>query len=175
MNLYRYCGDDPVDGKDPLGLDLRIDSYLPPETQAKVQAIMDRVAQTPEGAAALQTMRDSRFDNIVTAALPGTDSSDTFARDPANANNKVGTGTIMTIPTSASENRRSDGTKETLPPSVKAGHEFGHGASYNKGTQAPSDPSARGKDYIKQPSERKSDSIKVENAVRKLEKLKQRD
>ena len=139
------------------------------------QAIMDRVAETREGAVALQTMRDSRFDNIVTAALPGTDSADTVARDPGNQNNKVGSGAIMTVPTSASENTRSDGTKETLPPSVKAAHEFGHGSSINKGTQAPADPAATGKNYIKQPSESKSDSIKVENAVRKLEKLKGRD
>lgn len=158
-----------------MGLDLRIDSYQPPEVKAAIQAIIDRVSQTAEGAAAIQTMRDSKFDNVILGALPGTDTSGTVPRDGANQNNGVGSGAIMTIPISETTNTRSDGTKETLPPSVTAGHEFGHGSSTNKGSQAPGDPNAKGKDYIKQPSESKSDSIKVENAVRKLEKLKERD
>jgi RHS repeat-associated protein len=174
-NLYRYCHNDPINRSDPMGLDLRIDSYQPPEVKAAIQAIIDRVSQTAEGAAAIQTMRDSKFDNVILGALPGTDTSGTVPRDGANQNNGVGSGAIMTIPISETTNTRSDGTKETLPPSVTAGHEFGHGSSTNKGSQAPGDPNAKGKDYIKQPSESKSDSIKVENAVRKLEKLKERD
>jgi RHS repeat-associated protein len=173
-NLYRYCHNDPINHTDPTGLDLRIDSYDPQE-YAALQAVIDRVAQTPEGATAIQAMRISPFDNVVQSTLPGF-GNETRPADPANQDNKnVGSAARMSIQLTSETRTRTDGTKETGPASVKAGHEIGHGASMNKGEQAREDPTAKGANYIKQPSESKSDSIKVENAVRKLENLKPRD
>ena len=175
-NLYRYCHNDPINKSDPTGLTIEFADHLSLGEKIQVIMIAARVAQTPEGAAAINTMAASQYTNTITLVTSGSnEGTRTTPNILANASNGTGTGTRVRLDTSATERTRTDGTKEVVPPSVTAGHEFGHAASTNNGTQPPADPTAKGANYIKQPSESKSDSIKVENAVRKLEKLNPRD
>ena len=84
MNLYRYCGDDPVDRSDPLGL-APGDSY-PTLDAAAIQAIRDinetSIALGREYSGMLYRMRDGSFS--YTAPTPGTsDTSPIGRRVPA--------------------------------------------------------------------------------------------
>jgi len=84
MNLFRYCGDDPVDRSDALGLSPG-DSY-PTVDAAGIQAIRDinetSIALGREYSGLLYRMRDGSFS--YTAPIPGTsDTSPIGQRVPA--------------------------------------------------------------------------------------------
>jgi RHS repeat-associated protein len=137
MNLYRYCGDDPVDRSDPLGTLWRVDPNLPEDLQQHMQESIDSARK-----------RDSNIDAKFAAweKNPNAMNTITHAENPNNTADKLpdgskGNGSDYSDPKHPDRNAtifwnpdnwktRNMGDRD---PIIALGHELPHGDQINEG------------------------------------------
>jgi RHS repeat-associated protein len=173
-NLFRYCGNDPLDFSDPMGYGIEYDPTTPPEFQQAARAWVERVRQADS--ATVTQLEASKHEHFITQPThPNEGTGSTSAINSADAKNGKGSGTIIKLdPSKAPPSKDLKGNTVKTPGSVVTGHEFGHAADIDKGRDVP--PPSRQeqskmseKDYLNHPSER--NAVEVENRARELEKL----
>jgi RHS repeat-associated protein len=149
MNLYRYCGDDPVDGSDPMGLTIEYD-YPNPTDEAAARALVTRLQRMGgEIGARVRQLQDSQNTHRFIPIQPNQSGWEKYNLPPR----EKGDTTNRTTPDenkAARSGRPGTGSKIELDPKnwkdpkgnqrdpvEAAGHEVDHAAAIDQGRRLP--------------------------------------
>jgi RHS repeat-associated protein len=165
-NLYRYCGNDPVDGSDPLGL-LEFEIQGDATFQQQIRNFIATIDSKSAGHAYLNELRASPFRQVF---VPGPTNQTRALTGPDSMNGKGAGSTYEINPAQKDSGKDSTGNTQR-PGFIGVAHEtVGHGIENARGQHV---PKALDNSIDRIPKSEKA-AIQRENEVRKEHSIPER-